>query len=96
MENTPTYPYYVIKPTTYQKRKLALGSTVHLTESQARPLRNGGFITPDKHACERIETLVNENALLTKQLEALEAIHSNAKDPEDNKEKERDSKGGTS
>lgn len=52
--------YYVIKPTTHNRKKVSYGDALLLTESQARPLRNGGFISPDKAAAERIGELVRE------------------------------------
>lgn len=59
-----TATYYVIKPTTHDRKKVTLGDQLSLTESQARPLRNGGFITPDKAAADRIAELVKENTEL--------------------------------
>ncbi|KZZ75106.1 hypothetical protein A3766_00405 [Oleiphilus sp. HI0132] len=59
-----TATYYVIKPTTHARKKVTLGDQLSLTESQARPLRNGGFITPDKAAADRISELVKENTEL--------------------------------
>ena len=59
-----TATYYVIKPTTHVRKKVTLGDQLSLTESQARPLRNGGFITPDKAAADRIAELVKENVEL--------------------------------
>ena len=59
-----TATYYVIKPTTHARKKVILGDQLSLTESQARPLRNGGFITPDKAAADRIAELVKENTEL--------------------------------
>lgn len=52
--------YYVIKPTTHNRKKVSYGDELLLTESQARPLRNSGFISPDKAAAERIGELVRE------------------------------------
>ncbi|ONF43270.1 hypothetical protein BTO32_11330 [Marinobacter lutaoensis] len=54
------HTYYVIKPTTHNRKKVSYGDELLLTESQARPLRNGGFISPDKAAAERIGELVRE------------------------------------
>lgn len=51
-------PYYVIKPTTHAKQKVEVGEVLILTESQARPLRNGGFVTPDQIAAERVRDLL--------------------------------------
>jgi hypothetical protein len=45
-----TEKYYVIKPTTHSRKKVSYGDELALTESQARPLRNGGFVSPDKAA----------------------------------------------
>jgi len=59
-----TENYYVIKPTTHSRKKVTYGDELALTESQARPLRNGGFITPDKTAAQRIAELVQENQTL--------------------------------
>jgi hypothetical protein len=59
-----TATYYVIKPTTHSRKKVTLGDQISLTESQARPLCNGGFITPDKAAADRIAELVKENTQL--------------------------------
>lgn len=59
-----TEKYYVIKPTTHSRKKVSYGDELALTESQARPLRNGGFISPDKAAAQRIAELVEENQTL--------------------------------
>jgi hypothetical protein len=59
-----TENYYVIKPTTFNRKKVVLGHQLLLTESQARPLRNGGFVTQDKAAAERIVELIKENEAL--------------------------------
>ena len=59
-----TENYYVIKPTTHIRKKVTYGDELVLTESQARPLRNGGFVTPDKAAAQRIAELVQENQTL--------------------------------
>ncbi len=56
--------YFVIKPTTNNRKKVTYGDELKLTESQARPLRNGGFVTPDKAAADRISELVKENEML--------------------------------
>jgi hypothetical protein len=59
-----TEKYYVIKPTTHSRKKVSYGDELALTESQARPLRNGGFVSPDKAAAQRIAELVKENETL--------------------------------
>ena len=59
-----TEKFYVIKPTTHNRKKVTYGDELALTESQARPLRNGGFVSPDKAAAERIAELVQENQTL--------------------------------
>lgn len=59
-----TEKYYVIKPTTHSRKKVSYGDELALTESQARPLRNGGFVSPDKAAAQRIAELVKENQTL--------------------------------
>lgn len=59
-----TQTYYVIKPTTHLRKKVTYGDALELTESQARPLRHGGFISPDKAAAERIAELIAENQRL--------------------------------
>ena len=59
-----TEKYYVIKPTTHSRKKVSYGDELDLTESQARPLRNGGFVSPDKAAAKRIAELVKENQTL--------------------------------
>lgn len=56
--------YYVIKPTLHNRKKVTYGDVLELTESQARPLRHGGFISPDKAAAIRIGELVVENEKL--------------------------------
>ena len=59
-----TEKYYVIKPNTHSRKKVSYGDELALTESQARPLRNGGFVSPDKAAAQRIAELVKENETL--------------------------------
>lgn len=59
-----TKKYYVIKPTTHARKKVSVGDALDLSESQARPLRNGGFITVEKCVAELIVELVKENELL--------------------------------
>jgi hypothetical protein len=59
-----TEKYYVIKPNTHSRKKVSYGDELALTESQARPLRNGGFVSPDKAAAQRIAELVKENQTL--------------------------------
>lgn len=56
--------YYVIKPTTHNRKKFTYSDLLELTESQARPLRNGGFVTRDKSAADRIGELMVENEKL--------------------------------
>jgi hypothetical protein len=68
-----TATYYVIKPTTHARKKVTVGDQLSLTQSQARPLRNGGFITPDKAAADRIAELVKENT----ELKASQTTESN-------------------
>ena len=65
-----TTTYYVIKTTIHARKKVTLGDQLSLTESQARPLRNGGFVTPDKAAADRIAELVKENESLKAKQEA--------------------------
>tara|TARA_R110002072_G_scaffold246432_4_gene405684 strand:- start:1413 stop:1667 length:255 start_codon:yes stop_codon:yes gene_type:complete len=82
-----TEKYYVIKPTTHSRKKVSYGDELALTESQARPLRNGGFVSPDKAAAQRIAELVKENQTLQAksdqeseaQTEADNAVKSEAK-----------------
>jgi hypothetical protein len=64
-----TQSYFVIKPTTHNRKKVMYGDELQLTESQARPLRHGGFISPDKSAADRIGELVIENTVLKTKLE---------------------------
>jgi hypothetical protein len=59
-----TKKYYVIKPTTRARKKVSVGDVLDLSESQARPLRNGGFITVEKCVAEIVVELVKENELL--------------------------------
>ncbi len=59
-----TKTYYVIKPTLHNRKKVTYGDVLELTESQARPLRHGGFISSDKAAAIRIGELVIENERL--------------------------------
>ena len=59
-----TKTYYVIKPPLHNRKKVAYGDVLELTESQARPLRHGGFISPDKAAAIRIGELAVENEKL--------------------------------
>ena len=59
-----TKKYYVIKPTTHARKKVSVGDVLDLSESQARPLRNGGFITVEKCVAELVVELVKENELL--------------------------------
>ncbi|SMG64860.1 conserved hypothetical protein, partial [methanotrophic bacterial endosymbiont of Bathymodiolus sp.] len=48
----------------HSRKKVSYGDELALTESQARPLRNGGFVSPDKAAAQRIAELVKENETL--------------------------------
>ena len=80
-----TLMYYVIQPTRFNRKKIAIGESLTLTESQARPLRNGGFITADKTAAERIAELVQENEVLRvsakeKEIPAIDGDVSGEKD----------------
>ena len=59
-----TKKYYVIKPTTHARKKVNVGDELDLSESQARPLRNGGFITVEKSVAELVVELVKENEAL--------------------------------
>ena len=59
-----TKKYYVIKPTTHARKKVSVGDVLELTESQARPMRNGGFVTVEKAVAERVIELVKENESL--------------------------------
>ena len=59
-----TKKYYVIKPTTHARKKVSVGDVLELTESQARPMRNGGFITVEKSVAELVVELVKENESL--------------------------------
>ena len=59
-----TKKYYVIKPTTHARKKVSVGDVLELTESQARPMRNGGFVTVEKTVAERVVELVKENESL--------------------------------
>lgn len=52
-----TQIYYIIKPTTHNKAKVTYGDSLELTEGQARPLINGGFIGTDKASAIRIGEL---------------------------------------
>ena len=60
--------YYVIKPTTIASKKVSIGDVVSLSDQQARPLHNGGFVTFDGVAAKRITELLSDigrlNALL--------------------------------
>jgi hypothetical protein len=68
--STNTQSYFVIKPTTHNRKKVTYGDELQLTESQARPLRHGGFISPDKSAADRIGELIIENSVLKTKLES--------------------------
>ena len=59
-----TDTYYVMKPMTHRRRKVVPGTALVLTDAQARPLCNGGFITPDQAAAECMAALLAENAAL--------------------------------
>ena len=59
-----TKKYYVIKPTTHARKKVSVGDVLDLSESQARPMRNGGFITVQKSVAELVVELVKENESL--------------------------------
>ena len=59
-----TKTYYVIKPSVHHRKKVTYGDVLELVESQARPLRHGGFISSDKSAAMRIGELVIENEKL--------------------------------
>ena len=59
-----TKKYYVIKPTTHARKKVNVGDVLDLSESQARPMRNGGFVTVEKSVAERVVELVKENETL--------------------------------
>ena len=59
-----TKKYYVIKPTTHARKKVSVGDVLDLSESQARPMRNGGFVTVEKSVAERVVELVKENETL--------------------------------
>ena len=59
-----TKKYYVIKPTTHARKKVCVGDVLELSESQARPMRNGGFITVEKSVAELVVELVKENESL--------------------------------
>ncbi|WNO10556.1 hypothetical protein [Teredinibacter sp. KSP-S5-2] len=63
-----TSPYYVMKPTTFQKQKVRIGHRLDLTESQARPLIHGGFLTNDVNASRYIAELTHELKNLTYEL----------------------------
>lgn len=69
-KTTNTQLYFVIKPTTHNRKKVTYGDELQLTESQARPLRHGGFISPDKAAADRIGELVIERSVLKAKLDA--------------------------
>lgn len=73
-----TEKYYVIKPTTHSRKKVSYGDELALTESQARPLRNGGFVTPDKAAAQRIAELVKENQTLQAKSDQESEAHTEA------------------
>ena len=59
-----TKKYYVIKPTTHARKKVSVGDVLDLSESQARPMRNGGFVNVEKSVAERVVELVKENETL--------------------------------
>ncbi|WNO10444.1 hypothetical protein [Teredinibacter sp. KSP-S5-2] len=63
-----TSPFYVMKPTTFQKQKVRIGHRLDLTESQARPLIHGGFLTNDVNASRYIAELTHELKNLTYEL----------------------------
>jgi len=67
-----TTKYFVIRATTHARKKVSVGDVLELTESQARPLRNGGFITVEKGVADRVVELVKE-------LDALKAEGKGAK-----------------
>ena len=76
-----TRTYYVIKPTTHNRKKVTYGDELALTESQARPLRNGGFISPDRAAAERIGELIKENQTLkAEKAEAVDEAETETKE----------------
>ena len=68
---TPQRHYYVIKPTLHNKRKVTYGDVLTLTDKQAQPLLNGGFIGTHQASAQRIGELVAENQRLAKEIEAL-------------------------
>ncbi len=60
--------YYVIKPTLHDKVKVTFGDRLDLTDKQAQPLLNGGFIGTHQPSAMRIGELVAENEALKKEL----------------------------
>lgn len=60
--------YYVIKPTMHDKVKVTFGDRLDLTDKQAQPLLNGGFIGTHQPSAMRIGELVAENEALKKEL----------------------------
>jgi len=63
--------YYVIKPTLHDKVKVSFGDRLDLTEKQAQPLLNGGFIGTHQPSAVRIGELIAENESLKSELAAL-------------------------
>jgi len=61
-----TATYYVIRPTRFNRKKVGVGEALSLTESQARPLRHGGFVTHDKTIADRYLASVKEKKPPTK------------------------------
>lgn len=72
--------YYVIKPTTHKKKKAAIGSRLELTEAEARPLRNGGFLTTDVLALNRIAELAHTLSNLEYDLQVVQEERKQAED----------------
>ncbi len=84
MENNDVAKKYTcIRPTVIQQAKITVGDEVELFESQARPLKNGGFITFDEDAAKCIQKLVkgdsepdmNAEVEMPEVSEAIEAVN---------------------
>lgn len=78
-QKTDRKTYYVIQPTLLKNQPVSVGEALSLTDSQARPLHHGGFITSDKIAATRIQQLILENQNLNTQLAALHPESSEEK-----------------
>lgn len=95
-------PYYVIKPTLHNKQKVTFGDRLDLTEKQAQPLLNGGFIGTHQPSSVQIGELTAENERLRNQVDTLQgklnAVQQASVDVKapntDDKDKSKEPKGG--